>query len=149
MGYKEDFKKKTGVAVSTARYQLMKKIVFELLTNAGKDSCFRCQEKLSLEDFSIEHIKPWGWEENPMNLFMDLQNISFSHIACNAGVTRQTVFAIESQKKRSRSKGEQVQCSRCLDIKNRTEFHKNKTTPTGCESLCKVCRKSYRSKDGI
>jgi len=45
--------------------------------------------------------------------------------------------------------GDQVQCSKCLDVKNRTEFHKNKTTPTGCESLCKVCRKSYRSKHGI
>lgn len=27
---------------------------------------------------------------------------------------------------------------------SRTEFHKNKTTPTGCESLCKTCRKQSR-----
>lgn len=40
--------------------------------------------------------------------------------------------------------GDKVQCSKCLEIKDRTEFHKNKTTPTGCESLCKSCRKQSR-----
>lgn len=40
--------------------------------------------------------------------------------------------------------GDKVQCSSCLEIKDRTDFHKNKTAPTGCESLCKLCRKQSR-----
>lgn len=48
-------------------------------------------------------------------------------------------------RKDRRSFGEQVQCTGCLKIKDKIEFHKNKTTPTGYESLCKPCRKAYRS----
>lgn len=47
-------------------------------------------------------------------------------------------------RKDRRISGDQVQCTKCLNFKARTEFHKNKTTPTGCESLCKLCRKQSR-----
>lgn len=47
-------------------------------------------------------------------------------------------------RKNCRIFGNKVQCSNCLEIKERSEFHKNKTSPTGCETKCKPCRKSTR-----
>jgi hypothetical protein len=88
IAYKEDFKAKSGIAISTARAHLIKKLLFECLKQLGKNNCFRCSQPMSCNDFSIEHIKPYAWEENAYELYMDINNISFSHFNCNVAVTR-------------------------------------------------------------
>ena len=36
------------------------------------------------DNFSIEHIEDWEYSETPIELFFDLDNISFSHKLCNS-----------------------------------------------------------------
>lgn len=38
------------------------------------------------------------------------------------------------------------QCNKCLETKNKSEFHKDKTKADGCVSCCKPCKKSYRAE---
>lgn len=75
--------KQLGINLSTARNRLLKDILFSLLVETGKDTCYRCKNPLSKEDFSIEHITPWLHSANPTDLYFDLNNISFSHMHCN------------------------------------------------------------------
>ena len=142
--YKEDFKKKSGIAISTARTQLVKGLLFNALQQLNKDNCFRCGDKMTQSDFSIEHIKPYAWEENAFELFMDTNNVSFSHSRCNSGVTRNTEYKKQSRANKRRRNGDKITCSKCLAERHETKFHNNKTSPTGKESLCKICRKETR-----
>lgn len=65
------------------RRLLKKRIWFMLLQEAGRDTCFRCGLPLSEDDFSVDHKEPWLHSENPLELFLNLNNIAFSHQKCN------------------------------------------------------------------
>lgn len=82
-----------GMNPSTASNRLVKDILWNFIVGAGKDYCFRCGEKMSRKDFSIEHKIPWLDSANPVELYFDINNISFSHIKCNVADRRQTVVA--------------------------------------------------------
>jgi hypothetical protein len=70
-----------GMNVGTASNRLVKDILFSLIKNTP---CFRCGGKLKRENFSVEHKTAWLNSEDPVGLFFDLDNISFSHQSCNA-----------------------------------------------------------------
>lgn len=72
---------------STASNRLIKDILFNFIS---KDNikCFHCNEEMTREDFSIEHKIPWLDSENPIDLYFNLDNISFSHISCNVSRRR-------------------------------------------------------------
>lgn len=72
-----------GMNPSTASHRLIKDILFRLLCEAGKDKCSRCSLSLTRNTFSIDHKTPWLDSADPVKLFFDLENISFSHMACN------------------------------------------------------------------
>jgi len=73
-----------GMAIGTASNRLRKKILFSLIQETNKDTCFQCGEKIeTVDDLSIEHKVPWLDSESPVELFFDLDNISFSHLVCN------------------------------------------------------------------
>jgi len=73
-----------GVNYSTAVGRLRKAIMFDLVKQLGRDSCYRCGKKIeTLREFSIEHIQPWQSAADPKDAFHNLENISFSHLACN------------------------------------------------------------------
>jgi hypothetical protein len=77
-------KKQLGMPIGTASGRLKKIIMFELVKQLGKDTCFRCGEKILSElELSIEHKIPWLDSVNPVEKFFDLNNISFSHLKCN------------------------------------------------------------------
>ena len=40
------------------------------------------------DNFSVEHVTPWLDSEDPVGLFFDLKNISFSHRNCNSSAAR-------------------------------------------------------------
>ena len=44
---------------------------------------------MSRDTFSIEHKVAWLDSENPVDLYFDLENISFSHLKCNVKNSRQ------------------------------------------------------------
>lgn len=76
-------KKDLGLTYSASIRKLTRAIMFSLIQKTGLDTCYRCSGELLLEDFSIEHKKVWRNQPDAKNLFFDLNNISFSHQACN------------------------------------------------------------------
>jgi len=71
-----------GMNFGTAHRRLLKQLLFRSLQQSNTDSCFKCEQKIeSVDDLSIEHIKPW--EGISVELFWDLNNITFSHVKCN------------------------------------------------------------------
>ena len=106
---KEYQKKKAeflGMDPGTASSKLQKKILFMLVEECGRNSCFRCGLEMSEANLSIEHKKEWLWEDPA--LFWDLDNISFSHKSCNCKAARKTNKKIESPEGMS-------WCSGCQD----------------------------------
>ena len=76
-----------GMNASTASATLLKDILFNYVQ---KDDvkCFRCNKPLTRETFSIDHKTPWLHSSDPVGLFFDLENISFSHQYCNSSASR-------------------------------------------------------------
>ena|SRR5712664_1866660 len=71
-----------GMPHGTANNRLRKNILFHLLKKHDENYCVRCEQLIeSVDDLSIEHIKPW--EGISAELFWDLENIAFSHLHCN------------------------------------------------------------------
>lgn len=81
-------KDQLGMNPSTAQARLLKDILFKLVVDTNQDNCYHCGEPLDRESFSIEHKVPWLDSENPLDLFFDLNNISFSHLSCNVKASR-------------------------------------------------------------
>ncbi len=78
-----------GMSHGTAVHQLRKMIMFQMIQELGKDTCYRCGEKIeNIDDLSIEHKIAWQSAKNPKETFFDLGNIAFSHLHCNIGIGR-------------------------------------------------------------
>ena len=75
---------------STANYKLTKDILWALIVQTNQDLCCKCKLPMSRDTFSIEHIVPWLDSSNPVELYFDLKNISFSHLSCNISDRRTT-----------------------------------------------------------
>ena len=46
--------------------------------------CFRCISKIeTVKEFSIDHKVNWLDSENPIEVFLDVENVVFSHLRCN------------------------------------------------------------------
>jgi len=77
-------KKLLGMNPSTARHRLKKMILFNLIQKLDLDVCYRCGKLIeSIDDLSVEHIKPWMQSNDPKKMFFSLDNIAFSHLSCN------------------------------------------------------------------
>lgn len=77
-----------GMSAGKARNILVNDILWSLICETDKNKCFHCNEPMTRLNFSIEHKDPWMYSENPAEKFFDLDNISFSHLACNVGAAR-------------------------------------------------------------
>jgi 5-methylcytosine-specific restriction endonuclease McrA len=76
--------KQLGMNFSTASHRLKKQVMFELIKETKKDSCYRCGQKITTaEVLSIDHKVDWLDSTNPISTFWDLNNIGFSHKHCN------------------------------------------------------------------
>lgn len=73
-----------GMPFGTANGRLRKSLIFHLVKQLNQDICHRCKKHITeLSDFSIEHKISWLHSESPIELFFDMENISFSHLKCN------------------------------------------------------------------
>lgn len=131
-----------GMPHGTACAILRKNILYHLLCELGYNICHRCNKMIeSIDDLSIDHITPWLHSENPLDLFFDLQNISFSHIKCNTSHARRT--------NKIETPDGTFWCYRCKKIKPSEEFCKSmyvrKRACTSCES---ELRAEYRERTG-
>lgn len=123
-----------GMPHGTAAHRLRKNILFHLLERHGENVCARCGELiLSVEELSIEHIKPW--EGISAELFWDLKNIAFSHLHCNSGARR-----ISNKIETPVGTG---WCSTCKSFKPIDDFHKG-VSRDGLQRNCKSCKREKR-----
>lgn len=100
--------------IGTASNRLRKSILFSLLKKYNENYCFQCASEIETEEeLSIEHKIPYLDSSNPVELFFDLDNISFSHLNCNVGAARQTKVlkhpSVESYKRGCR-------CGECKNV---------------------------------
>lgn len=99
----------------TASYRLVKDVLFKFICDTGNNKCYHCGEEMSREDYSIEHKTPWLHSENPVDLFFDLDNISFSHMGCNRKAARKAEKPIIHGGVRGWKRG--CRCEKCLEAK--------------------------------
>ena len=76
-----------GMPYGTAAARLRKLILFDILQFYGDNICFQCGKEIeNADELSIEHKIPWL--DNSVELFWDLDNISFSHLSCNVSAAK-------------------------------------------------------------
>lgn len=96
---------------STACNRLRRNMMFRLIQDAGKNICYRCDEVIEkADDFSLDHKIDWLNSKNPIDLFWDLDNISFSHKSCNSCHSVKPTIAYGVTKLKNRTKPYQVRC---------------------------------------
>ncbi len=89
-------KHQLGMDPGTAAGRLIKDLLFTFAIDAGHQ-CYRCCRPLTRTTFSVDHIKPWLNSPNPQEMFFDLKNIAFSHLACNVGDRRPSTNLITDE----------------------------------------------------
>lgn len=73
-----------GMPHGTAHSKLRKLLLFHMAKKLELDCCYRCKNKiLTVAEFSIEHVENWQSAENPLEAFLDVNKIEFSHLKCN------------------------------------------------------------------
>jgi hypothetical protein len=127
-----------GMSHGTAGGKLRKNIMYKYVRKAGEHFCYKCGSEIeSVDDLSIEHKEPWLYADNPLEMFMDLDNIAFSHLSCNQPHIR-----------RGRVPGpiptETKPCTLCGISKSISDFWKDPCTPSGLRSRCIQCMKRDR-----
>ncbi len=129
-----------GIPHGTATARLRKNILFSLLEKHSENYCFRCKEKIKFaDDLSIDHKQPW--EGVSIELFWDLENISFSHKKCNrphrnkGGGSKKRIFPPERM----------AWCASHKEFLPQTSFDKGGRAD-GFRDYCKECRSSRRKK---
>ncbi len=81
-----------GMSYGKATHRLRKAILWYLVKETKKDTCFRCEKGIeSIEELSIEHKESWQLADNPQELFFDIDNITFSHLKCNVGSYKRSI----------------------------------------------------------
>jgi hypothetical protein len=143
-----------GMSISTAVYQLQRRILFSFAGKLGLTLCFQCGREIeTLAEFSIEHKEPW-MDVSP-DLYWDLNNIAFSHNCCNSSKARVTEARrragarnLTKIHKSLTAPVGMVRCAGHRDYLLSGEFNSNKRNVTGYASYCNNCR-SERYKNGI
>jgi 5-methylcytosine-specific restriction endonuclease McrA len=79
--------KQLGMSLGKASGILRKKIMFWLVCENKRNKCHRCGLPMTENDITIEHKIDWQYSDKPLELFLDLDNISFSHKKCNRNST--------------------------------------------------------------
>lgn len=92
------YERELGMKLGTARNVLLRNLMFRLVQDVGRDTCYRCGCKInSVEEFSIDHTEEWRLQENAKELYFDLDKIAFSHLSCNSGAARRNSENISKQ----------------------------------------------------
>lgn len=85
MEYKSKKSQILGMHHGTAHNRMEKNVTFYLAQQLGKDTCYRCGQKITdIEDFTYDHIIDWQDKPNAKELFLNPENIAFSHLGCNS-----------------------------------------------------------------
>ena len=115
---------------STASGRLVKDLLWDMIVQLDKDICFHCNKPMQRDNFSIEHKKPWLDSEDPVGLYFDLDNISFSHLKCNFERARKPNKIYEDSLERGRESSKRYWNS--LSKEQQKELRKRKYHKYGC-----------------
>lgn len=112
----EKRKKLLGMSYGTAKARLERLMLFSMAQKLGIDICYRCNELIKdVSELSIEHKDSWMFSDNPLESFMSLDNVSFSHSSCNSNA------ANKKRLPHGKSKDRACKCEPC--IKSRNEYN--------------------------
>jgi hypothetical protein len=81
--YAKEFERQLGTPIYKADYLLKKSLLFFLAGKLNMTNCYRCGKPICLEELSIDHKIDWLHSDNPLENFMNVENITFSHLYCN------------------------------------------------------------------
>lgn len=139
-----------GMPWGTAMHKLRKSIIFQLIQKTGDDTCVRCEKVIeTVDEMSVEHIKPW-LHVDP-ELFWNLENVAFSHLACNK-VDRPNYDGLKMgsfamrHRTQDRSARGVAWCGVCKSELPLERFTRDRNKYNGVQDLCRECRSKYRSK---
>ena len=90
-----------GMNPSTASGRLVKDLLFNFIELSG-NICYRCGKPMTRDTFSIEHKKAWLDSDDPVKLYFDIENITYSHISCNSSAARRFIHKTEDDRKKAR-----------------------------------------------
>ena len=128
---KDEKTKQLGMNPSTASARLVKDILWSLIVQTEQDKCCKCGEHMSRDTFSIEHIEPWLHSEKPLQLYFDLNNISFSHLTCNIADIRRPNKLSKEEKQRRNNERTRLKYN-SLSTEEKQELRKSKYLKYGC-----------------
>lgn len=143
MSRSERIAQQLGMSHGAAAGKLRKKILFSMLVRLKENVCFKCGKSIETDDeLSIEHKQPW--EGRSTDLFWDLQNISFSHCACNR--PHHSWQEGKPSHKRIVSPEGTAWCRTCKVNHPVEQFAKNRTNWNGLRRDCRKIEKQYKDK---
>ncbi len=128
-----------GMPFGTACGRLRKRIMLRLLQRLNDDLCFKCGRQIeSAEELSIEHKRPWYGVDAA--LFWDLENIAFSHLACNrperhAGIANRKI-----------GPAGMAWCTRHKEFVPVTLFKRNTNRWNGLSDYCTPCHSKRQAE---
>jgi hypothetical protein len=132
--------KQLGMSQGSAVHKLRKSLLFEYVSKANDNVCFVCGDMIEkVEDFSIEHKKPW--ENRDPVLFWARDNIAFSHLSCN----RPHSTPNGGQNKIQSPQG-MLWCSHCKKHKLIEDFSNNSSNWSGKSHHCKQCNRFFKGR---
>lgn len=119
-----------GMTFGRANGILRKSLLFSMAHKLGMGKCYVCTKIIKeLDEFSIEHKKPWGTAKDPKEAFFDLDNVAFSHINCNvrdyANKRRKPKEHHQKRKREEWAKHYEKNSEQILERK-RARYHANK-----------------------
>ncbi len=120
-----------GMNPSTASHRLIKDILWDLIVKTNQDTCCKCGCKMTRETFSIEHLVPWLDSNNPIELYFDLDNISFSHLSCNIKAARRPEKLPKEEKQRRNNERTRLKYNE-LTQEEKKSLRKSKYLKYGC-----------------
>lgn len=141
-------------------HRLRRTIVWSLLVELNRTSCFRCEKEMSIDTYSIDHVVPW--RPNSKELFESLKNIAWSHRSCNSSASRPNRELSPEHReaiRRARFKASLERrkigplgyawCTRHQKFLPDDAFSKNKNRWNGLAIICRECRSLSRSRSVV
>jgi len=122
-----------GMSKGRARHILITKLIFEFICHANLNSCHRCKLPMTVDSYSIDHKVDWLDSLNPLEVYLDLQNIGFSHKICNS-------LAAKRHKNASKTKIACDYCKKEYEIYTYTFVYRKKNGQNRffCSQSCQV-----------
>jgi hypothetical protein len=134
----KSYREQLGMPLGTATHKLRKMVILELLKQLKRSNCCRCKLPIqTAEEMSMDHIEPW--RNLDVSKFWDVNNIGFSHKACNVPHVYRNGHPVRETSPQGFS-----WCSTCKEHKPITEFSKNKRRANGFANQCKLHRRRYK-----